>query len=32
VNWQFVNSYVKNYKTMPSGSYYNLRYVWLDKK
>lgn len=32
VNWQYVRDYVKNYKAMPSGSYFYLRYLWLDKK
>jgi peptide/nickel transport system substrate-binding protein len=32
VNWQYVKDYVNNYKAMPSGSFFNLRYTWLSKK
>ena len=32
VNWQYVKDYVNNYKAMPSGSFFNLRYTWLNKK
>ena len=32
VNWQFVDDRVKNYEAMPSGSFFNLRYTWLDAK
>ncbi len=30
-NWQFVRDYVKGYEAMPSGTYRDLRYLWLDK-
>ena len=30
VNWQYVRERVKNYKSMPSGTYLHLRYLWLD--
>ena len=31
VNWQYVRDYVKNYQAMPSGTYFHLRRLWLDK-
>jgi peptide/nickel transport system substrate-binding protein len=32
VNWMFVKDDVENFYTMPSGSYWALRYTWLNRK
>jgi peptide/nickel transport system substrate-binding protein len=32
VNWLFVKDYVENYNAMPSGSFSELRYTWLENK
>lgn len=32
VNWQFIKDYVMNYTPQANGSFFNLRYTWLDKQ